>query len=102
MWVTNKKKMKKILSTLLFFSLLISAFAQSGKLDSSFGKNGIVKADIGSFFRYINSSASQVLTQADGNIYIISNEPYLNSPSFISKRLPGGSIDSSYGIDGYS
>src|SRR4051812_31887399 len=94
--------MKKILPCLLFFFSLISAFAQSGKLDPSFGTNGIVKTDIGSTYRFINNTATEVLTQADGSIYIISNEPYLNAPSFISKQLPGGSIDSSYGIDGYS
>ena len=44
-----------------------------------------------------NSAGRQVLIQPGGSIYII-----FNYPTFISKRFPDGSIDSSYGFDGYS
>ena len=44
-----------------------------------------------------NSAGRQVLIQPGGSIYII-----FNYPTFISKRFPNGSIDSSYGFNGYS
>ena len=70
--------------------------AQSGTLDPSFGAHGIVKTDMGSLYNY-NSYTRQVLVKPDGSIYII-----CNYPTFISKRFPNGSIDSSYGVSGYS
>src|SRR5436190_383592 len=88
--------MKKILLFPLLVSCLITCYAQSGKLDASFGKNGIVKTDMGSRFKY-SSSSSQVLENPDGSFFVV-----LNYPTSISKRLPTGSIDSTYGVDGYS
>ncbi|MEP6950756.1 MAG: T9SS type A sorting domain-containing protein [Ginsengibacter sp.] len=86
---------KLIVLSLLFFC---SAYcvAQSGNLDPSFGNRGIVKTDMGSPF-IINSIGRQILTGPDGNIYIL-----FNNPTFISKRFPDGSIDSGYGLNGYS
>lgn len=72
------------------------SIAQSGALDPSFGAHGIVKTDMGALYKY-NSYTRQVLVKPDGSIYII-----CNYPTFISKRLPNGSIDSSYGVSGYS
>ena len=83
-----------LLSSLILCSTL--CFGQSGELDPSFGNQGIVKTDMGSPFDN-NSAGRQVLVQPDGNIYIL-----FNYPTFISKRFPDGSIDSSYGVDGYS
>lgn len=87
--------MKKnfLLAITLFYSLQF-AYSQSGHLDPSFGNKGIVKTNMGSASDY-QSSAKQVLIKSDGSIYILLDD-------FISKRLPGGSIDSSYGFDGYS
>jgi len=82
------------LSSLIFWAVL--SFAQSGKLDPSFGNLGISKTDMGLPFDY-NSAGRQVLIRPDGSIYII-----FNYPTFISKRFPDGSIDSSYGFDGSS
>jgi uncharacterized delta-60 repeat protein len=88
--------MKKfILISSLFFSYGF-CIAQPGNLDASFGNHGIVKTDMGSPFDK-NSLGRQVLIQPGGSIYII-----FNDPTFISKRFPNGSIDSSYGLDGYS
>ena len=88
--------MKKSLLGIAFLSILMYSHAQSGQLDPSFGINGIVKTDMGAHFDY-SSSARQVLMQTDGSIFII-----CNNPTFISKRLPNGAIDSSYGVNGYS
>jgi hypothetical protein len=65
-------------------------------LDPSFAHEGFVSTDIGSPFDY-NSAARQVLTASDGSIYIL-----FNNPTFISKRLANGSLDSSYGLNGFS
>ena len=51
---------------------------------------------IGSFLD-INSGGRQVLIGPGGSIYII-----FNYPTFISRRFPNGSVDSSYGFNGYS
>ncbi|MEP7143351.1 MAG: T9SS type A sorting domain-containing protein [Ferruginibacter sp.] len=87
--------MKKTLLSFLFFCCLTLSYAQSGVPDPSFGNRGIIKTDMGSPFNY-NSSARQVLIGPGGSIYIILNG------TAISKRLLNGSIDSSYGLNGYS
>jgi uncharacterized delta-60 repeat protein len=86
----------KLILLSLLFSYATICTAQSGELDPSFGNHGIVKTDMGSPFDN-NSVGRQVLTQPGGSIYII-----FNNPTFISKRFPNGSIDSGYGLDGYS
>ena len=83
-----------LLSLLLFCSAF--CFAQSGTLDPSFGNQGIVTTDMGAPFNN-HSAGRQVLMQPGGSIYIL-----FNYPTFISKRFSDGSIDSSFGIDGYS
>ena len=88
--------MKKNLLVFLFFLHFNFSFAQSGHFDPSFGNNGIVRADIGSVYQYPNS-ARQVLLNSEGTLYIVSN-----FPTFVSRRLANGRIDSSYGISGYS
>lgn len=88
--------MKKNLLVLLAIWYIGYCTAQSGQPDPSFGSGGIVKTDMGAPLFY-NNSSSQVLKDVDGNIYII-----CNYPTFISKRLANGAIDSSYGFNGYS
>lgn len=70
--------------------------AQSGQLDPAFGNQGVVSSDLGAHYNYPNE-ARQVLCQPDGSIYIV-----CSSPVCITKRLPNGSIDSGYGVNGYS
>ncbi len=88
--------MKRSLLGFLLLFLLNLSFAQTGQLDPSFGNKGIVRSDIGSVFQYTNS-ARQVLINSDGTIFIISNYP-----TFVSRRLANGRIDSSYGMAGFS
>ena len=82
------------LSSLIFCSF--HSFAQPGQLDPSFGNHGFVKTDIGAVYDY-NNGGKQVLTGPGGSIYIL-----FNNPVSVSKRLPDGSLDSSYGVNGYS
>lgn len=87
---------KLILLTALFYFACKSANAQPGRPDPSFGNNGIVKADLGADFNY-STEARQVLIGPDKGMYII-----LDGPTFIYKRHPDGSADSSYGLNGFS
>lgn len=88
--------MRKFISLSSLFFCTTLCFSQSGKLDPSFGIKGIVTTDMGSPFDN-GSAGRQVLVQPGGGIYII-----FNNPTFISKRTRDGSIDSSYGFNGYS
>jgi uncharacterized delta-60 repeat protein len=87
--------LKLTLSACLLFGTLLS-LAQSGELDPTFGDHGIVKTNMGSHFNY-NSEGRQIIAAPNGSMYIV-----LNYPTYISKRLPDGSIDSSFGLNGYS
>src|SRR6187549_1207708 len=89
----------KILAILLFFIAGIRpGYSQSGRLDSSFGKNGIVATDMDSLYDYFSYS-SQVLFGPDSKMYIVVSGAGGN---VVSRRLANGSIDSSYGLNGYS
>jgi uncharacterized delta-60 repeat protein len=82
----------------LFFALGIIGFntvsAQYGALDPSFGNRGIVITGMGANYEY-NAGARQVLINPAGGSYIILED------AFITKRMANGSIDSSYGLNGY-
>ena len=91
--------MKKVIflaSWCLFFVSYINA--QPGNLDASFGKNGIVTADLGAPFNY-GFSAKKVLFQSDGNIYLIIQT---GAQIIIAKRFSNGSADSTFGNNGFS
>lgn len=87
-------KYRTLILTMGLFCSVETGFAQSGRLDPSFGNSGIVKADLGALYKY-DSKGRQVIINPDQSFYIIEE-------NFISKRLPNGSIDISYGFDGYS
>lgn len=91
--------MKKLLLWVTLFFCFKSGHTQIGLLDPSFGKNGIVTTDMGTHFRYTHS-ARQVLISPEGSIYISLNGSF--GGTTISKRLPDGAVDSSFGINGYS
>jgi len=87
--------MKKILLlTVTFFCFLNLINAQAGQLDSSFGNNGVVKTDLGDSYRHGSPGAKQILSLPDGSFYIIQKNSF-------GKRRANGSIDSSFGINGF-
>ncbi len=91
--------MKKfiLLSAIIFCCFKICE-AQPGQFDSSFGTNGIVTTDLGKSVNY-DSYGRQVLLQADGSMYVIFQA---DKQTLITKRLPNGFADLSYGFGGFS
>lgn len=90
--------MKTILLSLVFIATVMYGAAQSGQLDPSFGKNGIVKTDIGTLFNYHNYG-NHVLVQPDGSMYFISEAA---GETIIMKKKADGSPDIPYGQNGMS
>ncbi|WP_018617433.1 Ig-like domain-containing protein [Segetibacter koreensis] len=84
----------------VFFCCCKVSYSQAGKLDSSFGTNGIVKTDFG-FTNDINyaTTGGQVMLQKDGKLYVLIES---SGQSYIAKRLQNGSPDVSYGNNGFS
>ena len=91
--------MKKLILLITVFFGLKHLHAQPGKLDSSFGNNGIVKSIFGAL-KNENSSGRQVLLQANGSSIFIIIE--VKEQTLIAKRLSNGSPDLSYGVNGFS
>jgi len=96
--------MKRIILLCVIFLFCLKTNAQSGELDLSFGVKGIVKTDFGFIYDYdYNTTGRQILLQPDGSMYILieAGTPS-NHQSYIGKRLSDGSLDVSYGNNGYS
>src|SRR5205085_9554048 len=90
--------MKKIaLLSALFCCCLQLCYSQAGKLDPSFGNNGIVIADLGVSYNY-PIYAIKILMQPDGSIYLVLS----GNETIIVKQHPDGSTDLSYGHNGTS
>ena len=90
--------MKTILLSLLFIATVMYGAAQSGQTDPSFGKNGIVKTDIGTLFNYHNYG-NHVLVQPDGSMFFISESA---GETIIMKKKEDGSPGITYGQNGMS
>src|SRR4051794_30120316 len=95
--------MKKIL---LIFALAanIVCFSQPGRLDPTFGNNGIVRTDLGTKYNYNFDNSSigkQVLLLSDGGLFVLVNSTILNG-TVITKRLPNGEGDTKFGNKGFS
>ena len=90
--------MKKGLLVLSFFCYFNFCNAQAGKLDFSFGNNGIIATDIGSGISN-NNMGKQVLVESDSTFYIISE---IASLSRITKKRRDGTTDLIYGVSGNS
>ena len=91
--------MKKTFLLLPLFSFCFNlVYAQSGNLDSSFGTNGIVKTDAGKDYSY-ELIGRKVLLQNDTSIYAVLQS---GGQTLIGKKHLNGSIDSSYGQNGFS
>ena len=85
------KKIFLLTATVFCFSNLINA--QPGRLDPTFGNNGIVKTDLGKGYAYGTYAVSKILSQSDGSMFVVQKS--------LTKRHSNGSIDSSFGINGY-
>ena len=88
-----------------FLQLLAAIFlfipnlkAQDGAVDSSYGSNGIVKADFGMATSY-SSNLIKGLVDSDGSVYLVLK---LQDKAVVQKLRPDGSPDLSYGDNGYS
>lgn len=91
--------MKKILLlALLFVFSMKFGNAQPGGLDPSFGKKGIVVSDLGKAYNY-SLQGEKVLLQPDGSFFAINQA---GGQTLIAKKHSNGTIDSSYGRNGFS
>jgi hypothetical protein len=84
--------MKKLLLLLaLAFNSVPILYSQAGKLDPSFGENGIVHADFGSKENIYGARGNQVFTDSNGTTYLIFET---NEQSSIIHFLPDGFLTS--------
>lgn len=90
--------MKRIILLLTVFFCLQLTYSQPGQLDPLFWTNGIVKSDLGSRFNY-DALGKSVLVSSDGSIFILTE---LTGQTFILVQKANGTIDSSYGLNGFS
>ena len=84
---------KYVLLSAMFFCCLQLIHSQSVRVDSSFGINGIVSSDLGKRYVYPSPSAYQILSQADGSLYVLEGNSLI-------KRASNGYVDSGFRIDG--
>jgi hypothetical protein len=91
--------MKKLILLLAISCCFKTSYTQPGTLDPTFGAKGIVSTDFGSSTNIYGAGGRQVLTQPDGTMYLIFAT---NEQTLITHLLANGSIDSSYGNNGYS
>ena len=97
------KRLLLLAATICCFTNIINA--QAGHLDPSFGTHGVVKTDLGKDYNYGASLASKLLLQPDGSVYVVQGLNVVNGEAFnfgnsISKILPDGSADVSFGVKG--
>src|SRR4051794_34001955 len=90
-------------TTILLFSIVIIClqlgYSQPGSLDPTFGDKGIVRTDFGASTNVNSTEGGPVVTAPDGTIYLVFR---VNSVNLITHLYSNGSIDTSYGINGYS
>jgi len=89
---------KKTVYIILFF-LSSNFFAQDGKLDLSFGNNGIVKTDINNMIQAFH----QLVVQNDGKIIILgesSTGTTAGRDAFLLRYNLDGTVDATFGING--
>ena len=82
--------------SLLFFLLVSNhnfCLAQAGRLDPTFGVNGITTTDMGSVAKF-NRIGKQVLVQSDSALYFISEKDKI---MHITKKYLDGTPDLTFG-----
>lgn len=90
-----KKTILLTASLLLFITI---GYSQFGKLDPSFGINGIVRADLGATYDY-GFGLQEILVQPNGNMYLIFER---QGQTLFTKRFENGLRDTSFGLNGFS
>ncbi|HEX6181397.1 MAG TPA: hypothetical protein VFZ47_09130, partial [Chitinophagaceae bacterium] len=93
--------MKKIFTCILIAVAFapLRGKAQKGTLDPSFGTAGIAHADFLGENLNFNQAGWKTLSAADGKSYLIID---VNGQAVITRRLSDGSLDATYGTNGYS
>src|SRR4051812_28228568 len=95
--------MNKFYLLLLFCTTLLKASAQPGSLDHTFGNNGIQTTAIFSDANLLDEYGRTVLTSANGDVFIaVSVSDQRSNYTKITKYLPDGRLDASFGNAGYS
>jgi uncharacterized delta-60 repeat protein len=95
---------KTVLLLIVLYAFFKAGYSQPGKLDPSFGNNGIVTTNIGAVYNYNFDNSSfgkQVLLNPAGGSFVVVNASVLNG-TVIAKRLADGSADLGYGNKGFS
>ncbi len=90
---------KLLLLTLILCYCFHFSYSQPGKLDATFGNQGIIKADFGAITNLYGEYPKQVLTQTDGTFYITLET---NGQTLLTHLLANGKIDTTFGENGYS
>lgn len=92
--------MKKIFLLITTFLCCFQfCYSQAVKLDSAFGKNGIVLTDFGASTNVNGSTGYQVLTGSNGTVYLVFTT---GTNALVTRILSNGAIDTTYGNKGYS
>lgn len=74
-------------------------YSNNGAIDATFGNNGIVITDYNGLDNYTKSAT----VQSTGEILVLSNLDHANTSSSLCTRyLANGSIDASFGSNGYT
>lgn len=76
----------------------LAKFIANGQLDSTFGSSGYITAQVSSF----KTESYQHAMDASKNIYVAGNcgSTNINNYYFITKHLPSGQIDTTFGTNG--
>lgn len=96
----NMTVFKTKLLTLLLIFIAVILYGQDGTLDSSFGNNGILNLDVGSY----DDEGTSLAIQPDGKIIFGgTSQTSEGNKDFVLTRLnENGTVDESFGVSGIS
>jgi uncharacterized delta-60 repeat protein len=88
--------MRSLYLAILLFLFASASYSQSA-LDRSFGDTGVVTVNTGKPTNNFTSTTSQLIPDKDGSFYL-----FVTYGNTFVKRKSDGSLDSTYGFNGYS
>jgi uncharacterized delta-60 repeat protein len=91
--------MKKLLFVIAIGLLSLRARTQPGALNKNFGNNGVIETVLGGNGNTLSGYTRNSFVQPDGKILVVVEFTFA---VVINRRLANGSIDSSYGKNGFS